>query len=133
MHIMLCMWYHSNCVYGMFLTVKGKFTKGVDLSTGEASVQHGQGLTGSQTAENSEKSPASEEKLTHDGQESEGTRFLTNKNIQVINLPILNEKNDVCIFLPACTGLKSQHGIHKDGRHFEVANILEVYSAVPGV
>ena len=67
----------------MYFDVKGKFTKGVDLSAGGASIQHRQGVTAGQTAGSSEKSPPSEEKSTHDGQESEGTRFLTNENIQV--------------------------------------------------
>ena len=91
-------------------------------------------------AENSEKSSASEEKSTHDGQESEGTiDFWQTKTFKYVSkLPILHEKRrrkDVYICLLAYTGLKSQHGSHKGGRtrHFEVANILEVYSTVPGV
>ena len=44
----------------------------------------------------------------------------------------MKRKDAYIFFLPAYTGLKSQYGLHKDGRHFEVANILEVYSTVPG-
>ena len=70
----------------MYFDVKGKFTKGA----GGASIQHGQSVTAGQTTGNSEKSPASEENSTHECQESEGSRFLTNENIhvykQLINL-----------------------------------------------
>ena len=117
---------------------KGKFTKGVELSKEERPMKCEQGVAERQTTRHRETFPAPKTDTGHDDQESDGTRFRTNQ--QYSNKPINHLKwNTVSteiffyIFLSGGTGLKSDHDIPQSGRHFEVANILEVHSPVPGV
>ena len=50
--------------------------------------------------------------------------------------PCLQKKSvneiDVYTFLPGWMDLKSDDEVQQEGRHFDVANILEVHSTVPG-
>ena len=77
----------------------------MDLSKEEPSAEDKQGVNNCRTARCSEKSPGLEENTSHDGQESDGTIFLTDRQHKHANLGNVNKNQNegieiyVCLYL----------------------------------